>query len=170
MSALFYLTTIDSKEEVKDLSKTQVLSFLVIKKVQANTLIMDQSNSKKTPLHQHKSFQFLFPAGEQNTSWTLLKKHEGTFVQTGTYSTKGLQYLLKEGIVSDQDFVWKSSFESWKRISVCSEFCTNPSASLEDLMDQMSVECKSDAMNPTYEYTVYKRKPIPFHTWSKWSK
>ena len=171
MDALFCVTRLDSKEEITNLSRVQVLSFLVTKKIQSDALITDSANSPAIPLYQHKDFQFLFAMNETDTRWTLLKKHENHFVQTDEYSTKGLQKLLTEGVISDQDFVWKSSFQSWQRISVCSEFYTKPSAVVEDLMDQMSMNYSSDMAHSVRQKTVfYKRKSIPFYTWSKWGK
>ena len=55
--------------------------------------------------------------------------------------------------MSDQDFVWREGFSSWKRISLCSEFHTRLEGALEDFMDQ---ECLKTRPSP--KALVYKRK------------
>ena len=91
---------------------------------------------------------------DPSSSWTLLKKYKENFIQTGPYAQKALQTLLRKGFLSDQDFVWREGFSSWKRISLCSEFHTRVEGALEDFMDQEFLKTKPSQS----QVLVYKRK------------
>ena len=97
-------------------------------------------SSKKKPLSQQPEFQHFF---SKKNGFTLLKKYQRRFIQTGSYSKKGVQYFLDKGLISDQDFVWKEGFSSWLRLSICEEFHTNLSSSIEDLMDKLSLDVQN---------------------------
>ena len=106
------------------------------------------------PLLEYQEFHFLFPQ-DQDIAWTLLKKYEDQFIQTQSYSQKGLQWLLDSKLISDQDFIWKEGDESWNRISLSPEFETSLDASLEDFMDKASVNTPESS-----EVFIYQR-PAP---------
>ncbi len=128
-------------------NKKQVLQFLFRNWVDANTELLKSNKWKKL------STYFGLFSEDVKCSWTLLKRHKGDFVQTGPYSREGIQTLLRKGFLSDQDFVWKEGFSSWKRISLCSEFHTRIEGALEDFMDQEFLKSKASP-----ETLVYKRK------------
>ena len=128
-------------------NKKQMLQFLFSNWVSAETELLKSNTWKKL------SEYFDLFSTDTKSSWTLLKKYKGDFIQTGPYSQQGIQTLLKQGFLSDQDFVWKEGFSSWKRISLCSEFHTRIEGTLEDFMDQEFLKSNSA---PTV--LVYKRK------------
>ena len=149
----FYLKEFSSaKSEGSSLkgpfNRKQILQLLFRKCVTSETLLLKSNRWKKLSVYFD-----LFSEGEK-TSWTLLKKYKGNFIQTGSYSREGIQSLLKKGFLSDQDFVWREGFSSWKRISLCSEFHTRLEGALEDFMDQELLKTR-----PSPEALVYKRKP-----------
>ena len=126
-------------------NRKQILQFLFRNWVSADTKLLKSNKWEKLSVY--------FDLFSEVSSWTLLKKYKGDFVRTGPYSQKGIQTLLKQGFLSDQDFVWTEGFSSWKRISVCSEFHTRIEGTLEDFMDQELLKVRSAP-----EVLVYKRK------------
>ena len=153
----YYLKTFKSSaEKEKGLSESslmgpfnrkQILQFLFRSRVSADTELLKAGQWKKLSVY----FDLFSPAG--SSGWTLLKKYKENFVQSGPYSQKGIQTLLKQGFLSDQDFVWREGFSSWKRISVCSDFHTRMEGALEDFMDQELLKNR-----PTPKCLIYKRK------------
>ena len=125
-----------------------IVDHLLKNSINSSTHISLEGESWK-PLSEE--FSFLFPQG-QDVAWTLLKKHEDKFIQTQSYSQKGLQWLLDSKLISDQDFIWKEGDESWNRISLSPEFETSLDASLEDLMDRASMDIPESS-----EVFVYQR-------------
>jgi len=128
-------------------NRKQILQFLFRDWVSAETDLLKSRTWKKL------SEYFDLFSSDVKSSWTLLKKYKGSFIQTGPYSQQGIQTLLKQGFLSDQDFVWKEGFSSWKRISLCSEFHTRIAGALEDFMDQEFLKSR-----PALNVLVYKRK------------
>ncbi|MDE0151229.1 MAG: DUF4339 domain-containing protein [Bdellovibrionales bacterium] len=153
----YYLKNFKSSETKGNLSEEtslkgpfnqkRILQFLFRGWVSADTKLL-KSNTWKSLSEYFDLF-----SEDVKSSWTLLKKYKGDFIQTGPYSQKGIQTLLKQGFLSDQDFVWREGFSSWKRISLCSEFHTRIEGALEDFMDQ-----EFSKANPAPEVLVYKRE------------
>ena len=143
----YYLKDAEGSALRGPFNKKQILQFLFRKQVTADTELLKSNKWRKLSIY------FDLFSEDVKSSWTLLKKYKGDFVQTGPYSQKGIQSLLKKGFLSDQDFVWREGFSSWKRISLCSEFHTRVEGALEDFMDQECLKAR-----PSPEVLVYKRK------------
>lgn len=153
----YYLKTFkSSSKKEKDLSgsplmgpfnRKQILQFLFRNQVSADTQLLKAGQWKKLSVY------FDLFSESAGSGWTLLKKYKEDFVRSGPYSQKGIQTLLKQGFLSDQDFVWREGFSSWKRISVCSDFHTRVEGALEDFMDQEFLKTKSAP-----KLLIYKRK------------
>ena len=161
----FYLK---KENSLKGYTLYQILQFVLQGRIsihQEGQVYSENSVSKGEPLYQIKEFRHFFPCQKDRTSWILLKKYKKKFVQSGPYFKKGLQIMLKRGLISDQDFVWREGFPSWERLSLCSEFHTRLDASLEDLMDQLAERYIPPAQS---QITYYKRPVYP--DWSKWRR
>ena len=150
-------------------TQNQILQLIVHGKIYIThecCCVLDEKSSRKfRPIYQMKEFYDFFPQKKDPLSWTLLKRYKKTFVQSGPYLKTGLQILLKKGLISDQDFVWKEGFSSWERLSLCAEFHTRKDASIEDLMDQLDESCPQN-FSP---HIVYYKHPV-YSDWSKWRK
>ncbi len=66
----------------------------------------------------------------------IIKQKKYVFKQKGPYSTKQISFFLKMGICSDRDFIWREPFKKWKKISLVSEFSTNPAQTIKDILTQ----------------------------------
>ena len=141
-----------------------LVRFLLTGLVNISTQVLSQNSPKRLwkPLSKIKEFQFLFPQN-QDVSWTLLKKQKEDFIQTKPYSQQGLQWLLKEGLISDQDFIWKEGDDSWNRISLSSYFHTPVETAMEDLMDKISITKPSwkDSKNSKDSKVFIYQRPEP---------
>ncbi len=170
MFPLFYFSR--KKKLDGPYSQNQILEYILRGKIDLSRecQVASQKNKKNLkpprPIYQIKEFQEFFPQKKDDKdTWVLLRKHNNNFIQSGPYLKKGLQVLLQRGLVSDQDFVWKEQFSSWKRLSVCQEFHTRMDATIEDLMDQFSEKCPEHFNS---KVTYYKKPTYP--SWSKWRK
>ncbi len=146
------------------LEVVSLIRLLLKGSIDTSTQVSKEENQMKMwkPFSEFKAFHFLFPQ-DQNVPWTLLKKFEENFVRTQPYSQKGLQWLLQEGFISDQDFVWKEGDDSWNRISLSPYFDTPLETALEDFMDKVSMSESSNedlSSDKDSKIFVYQR-PAP---------
>lgn len=150
-------------------TRSQILQLIIHGKISIDReccCTPEQQPPKKfRPVYQMKEFYEFFPQKKDPLSWILLKKYKQKFVQSGPYLKKGLQLLLKKGLISDQDFIWKEGFSSWERLSVCTEFHTRKDSFMEDLMDQLEEERPKNFSSRL----VYYKHPV-YPDWSKWRK
>ena len=116
---------------------------------------------KPVPLYKNLEFKKFFSHTSLEKSWILLKKNQQSFVQSGPYRKQGIQTLLRVGLVSDTDFVYTEGMKEWERISICSEFYTPLSSTLEDWMDKIA----QGESTPTSE-VIYTQS----ESWSQWRK
>ena len=134
--------TPSQKKEVY--SRKQIITELLGGALEAFSPARSFSENADSPwqaLSSIKEFQFLFPKkGEK--PWTLLKKIGGDFIKTSPWGREGIQTLLKLGLISDQDFIWKEGFSAWERISLCPHFKTRFDDTAEDLMDRAFTQYK----------------------------
>ena len=132
----------------------KIIQLLLAGEIDTSTQIFTSGQADKSQALSHiLEFQFLFPQ-PQDVAWTLLRKCDEKFIQTSPYSQKGLEWLLKEGLVSDQDFVWKKGESSWNRISLSSDFDTPMDIAMEDFMDKESM---IDSVHEEANVFVYQR-------------
>lgn len=156
MKKLFYLKNSSFKGAY---TFYQILKAIVTKQLSPFSLISFASTEKKwKPIYAKTPFQIFFSKNNKE-KWILLKKHKNQFLQSGNYSTQGLQILLSLGLISDQDFVWKKNFSSWKRISICHDFHTRPDGTFEDLMDRTAMNYKKFTKENVF---LYEREKPPF--------
>ena len=162
---IFYLK---KNKSLKSYDLNQILQLVLQGQIdihQECQVYSKNSRSKGCPIYQVKDFHHFFSIQKDIESWVLLKKYKKKFIQSGPYLKKGLQIMLKRGLISDQDFVWKKGFPSWERLSLCSDFHTRLDASLEDLMDQLAERY----IPPAQPQTEYYKHPI-YPDWSKWRR
>ena len=145
-------------------SVKQILNFVLKGQIQINEnlyRIKKNKRQKSLPIYQNPEFKKFFPISSLEKGWFLLKKNQNDFIQSGPYLKKGLQILLKAGLVSDKDFVCTEGMNEWERLSLCSEFHTRIDSTLEDWMDKLNEE-KS--------YPLSQVISIQASGWSQWRK
>ena len=144
----------------------QMMIFVLTGQIQLNeNLYKIKKNKLQKPslLYKQSEFKNFFPKDSSEKTWVLLKKNQkGHFIQSGPYLKKGLQILLRTGLVSDKDFVCTEGMEEWERFSICSDFHTRIDSTLEDWMDKLNNEENSHSLRPV----IYTRSL----GWSQWRK
>ena len=144
-------------------SVSSLLCLVLKKEISENTPIYSPKDKKWLSISKRKEFQIFF-SGKKN--WTLLKKVNDKFVQSGPYSKKGIQKFLAEGIASDQDFAWKEGWDHWRRLSVCEDFHTRLDFTIEDSMDELSLNYKDKGLRDK-KARLLPRPPISGPSWNK---